>query len=243
MPAPALLQSRDMPWPVMVGIAVLVIAAVVYAQVLARRRRDALAQFAASLNFAFFPSHDSHFPDERLHSWFRQGRSQVAYNRIEGRREIAGTDCAVMMGDFRYVTGSGKNRQVHNRSYVLIRPVWNGLPNLQIRTEHIFDKIGDALGFDDIDFESEEFSRKFMVKSADKRFAYAVVHPRMMEFLIACDDFGIHLERGECLITGIRSSADPSDFRAALGWAERFFGQWPDHLRNELNSSGWRSAS
>ncbi len=242
MSAPALLQSRDMPWPVLVGIAVLVIAGIAYAQVLARRRRDAMAAFASSLNFSFIPGHDTDFPDQRAHSWFRQGHSQVAYNRIEGRREFAGTPCTVMMGDFRYVTGSGKHRQVHNRSYLLILPEWHGLPNLEIRAEHIFDKIGDALGFDDIDFESEEFSRKFMVKSGDKRFAYAVVHPRMMEYLMACDDFGVHFEQGECLITGVATSADASDYRAALGWADRFFGQWPDHLRNELASGGWRSA-
>jgi hypothetical protein len=242
MPARTLLQSSDLPWPVLLIFAAIAIAAMVAAQAAARRRREAMAKFASSLNLAFHPAHDSDFPDQRAHSWFRKGHSQVAYNRIEGRREIAGTDCALMMGDFRYVTGSGKNRQVHNRSYVLIQPAWHGLPNLEIRAEHIFDKIGDALGFDDIDFESEEFSRKFMVKSGDKRFAYAVVHPRMMEFLMACDDFGVHLEHGECLITGVAASADPSDFRAALGWAERFFGQWPDHLRNELNSGGWRSA-
>lgn len=242
MPARTLLQSSDTSWLALLGFAALFIAVLVYAQVVARRRREAMARFAGSLNLTYDPAHDSDFPSQRLHSWFRQGRSQVAYNRIEGRRTIGGTECALMMGDFRYVTGSGKQRQVHHRSYVLIRPVWHGLPDLEIRTEHLFDKIGDALGFDDIDFESEEFSRKFMVKSGDKRFAYAVVHPRMMEFLIACDDFGVHMERGECLITGVASRADPSDFRAALGWAERFFGQWPDHLRNELNSSGWRSA-
>ncbi len=244
MPAPELLQSTELPeWLVMAGVGVLFVAAVIYSQVLARRRREALAAFAQSLDLTFHPGHDHDFPHQRAHRWFQQGRSQVAYNRIEGRRTIGDVECTLMFGDFQWVTGSGKSRTTHHRSYLLIQPSWPGLPNLEIRSEHLFDKIGDALGFDDIDFESEEFSRKFMVKSPDKRFAYAVVHPRMMEYLLAYGTYGVNLEQGECLITGLGSRADPSDFRAALGWTERFFGQWPDHLRNELNSSGWRSAT
>jgi len=40
-------------------------------------------------------------------------------------------------------------------------------------------------------------------------------------------------------VTGVRYPASPDDYRAALGWAERFLQCWPDHLRNELNSTGW----
>ena len=40
-------------------------------------------------------------------------------------------------------------------------------------------------GFDDINFESAEFSRRFFVQAPDKRWAYDVIHPRTMEFLLA----------------------------------------------------------
>jgi hypothetical protein len=54
-----------------------------------------------------------------------------------------------------------------------------GTPSLLIRREDIGDKLIGGLGFDDIDFESEEFSRDFWVKSDNRRHAYGVIHPRM----------------------------------------------------------------
>ena len=62
---------------------------------------------------------------------------------------------------------------------------FRNVPDLLIRPEGFFDKVAGAFGFDDIDFESEEFSRAFFVKSSDKRFAYDVLHPRMLELLMA----------------------------------------------------------
>jgi hypothetical protein len=51
-----------------------------------------------------------------------------------------------------------------------------------------------AFGYDDIDFESHEFSRKFCVRSKDKKFAYDVCHARMIEYLLANDDLNIEIE-------------------------------------------------
>lgn len=43
--------------------------------------------------------------------------------------------------------------------------------------ERLFDS-------DDIDFESVEFNRRFYVRSSDRKWAYDIIHPRMMEFLL-----------------------------------------------------------
>jgi hypothetical protein len=40
------------------------------------------------------------------------------------------------------------------------------------------------LGYDDIDFESVEFSKAFTVRSKDKKFAYDICHPRMMDYML-----------------------------------------------------------
>ena len=93
------------------------------------------------------------------------------------------------MGDYHYQTTSSNGKQTtthhHYFSYCLIELPYASLPDLRIRREGIFDSLAGAFGFDDIDFESAEFSKRFHVKSSDKRFAYDVVHPAMMEFLLA----------------------------------------------------------
>jgi hypothetical protein len=67
-------------------------------------------------------------------------------------------------------------------------------PELVIVKEGIFSKIGQALGYDDIDFESHEFSRKFCVRSKDKKFAYDVCNAQMIEYLLSNTDLNIEIE-------------------------------------------------
>ena len=108
-------------------------------------------------------------------------------------------------------------------------------PNLLIRGEGLFDKLRGALGFDDIDFESEEFSRRFYVVSTDKKFAYDVVHPRMMEWLMAKEVPLIDIERGRCCLVNDRGRWKPDEFKRWLRRVDEFFRLWPDYLLSRLD--------
>ena len=98
----------------------------------------------------------------------------------------------------------------------------------------VFDKVKGAFGFDDIDFESEEFSRRFWVQSSDKRFAYDVLHPRMMEFLLRELDSAIDLEGGAICVADGSSRWEPSSFRSQLDFVVKFCELWPRHLLADL---------
>ena len=67
-------------------------------------------------------------------------------------------------------------------------------PELVIGSEGVFSKIAQAIGYDDIDFESHEFSSKFCVRSGDKKFAYDVCNARMIEYLLSNSDLSIEIE-------------------------------------------------
>ena len=58
----------------------------------------------------------------------------------------------------------------------------------------MFSKIAQAVGYDDIDFESHEFSRQFCVRSSDKKFAYDICNAQMIEYLLANRDMSIEIE-------------------------------------------------
>jgi hypothetical protein len=47
---------------------------------------------------------------------------------------------------------------------------------------------------DEIEFESAEFSRIYCVRSGDKRFAYDVCNPQMMEYLLVNRDLQIEIQ-------------------------------------------------
>lgn len=216
----------------------LVIAIVIVAAYLSwaaqKKRREELTALAQELGWSFDPSHD-HSHDERFGQFeiFRRGHSRSAYNTLRGRIQSLQTDCAVTMGDYTYkiTSGSGKDRRTrtYRFSYVIVQlPFFT--PELLVRPEGVFDKLAGAFGFDDIDFESVEFSKRFYVKSSNKRFAYDVIDPRMMEFLLQSRPPMVDLERGACVVSDGRSKWEPARFKATLTWLDSFFDHWPNHV-------------
>ncbi len=94
-----------------------------------------------------------------------------------------------------YTTDSKGNRTTHHYHhsvYVLNLP--RDFPKLTVYPEGIFSKIAQAFGYDDIDFESAEFSRAFCVRSPDKRFAYDVCHALAIEFLLENRSMGLEID-------------------------------------------------
>jgi hypothetical protein len=230
-----------MPNPIVIIVVFAAIVAVIgyFAWLADKKRREALAAFAARHGFDFDPSTDSSHDDRYAQfEIFRRGHSRVARNTMTGSIELFGQRCELCCGDFRYkqTSGSGKNRKTstYRFSYLIVHPPWE-TPPLLIRPEGFFDKVAGAFGFDDIDFESVEFSKKFYVKSSDKRFAYDVLHPRMMEFLLAERPPMIDVEDGAlCLSDGSRRW-DPEQFEAKMDFVIRFCELWPRHLVKDLN--------
>jgi len=205
-----------------------------------KKRREALTALAADLGLRFDPSQDSSHDDEYAQfEIFRRGHSRVAKNTLTGTVELFERACRLVMGDFRYkvTSGSGKNRSTttYNFSYLIVHPPWQ-TPPLLIRPEGVWDKLKGAFGFDDIDFESDEFSRKFYVQSSDRKFAYDVLHPRMMELLLAIRPPMIDIEGGALCLSGGHRRWEPDQFEGAIDTVRQFCEHWPRHLIKELES-------
>lgn len=202
-----------------------------------QKRRQALAALAAQLGWQFDPDKDRGHDDRYAQfAVFRRGDSRAAYNTMSGNLEVAGRSYPAQLGDFTYKTGSGKNRSTHRVSYLIVHSPFLAAPSLLIRPEGMFDRLLGAVGFEDINFESAEFSRKFFVKSSDRRFAFDVVHPRMIEFLLATDPPVIDFEHGACCFTDGRSTWRVEDIPRYLAFASTFFENWPPHLVAHLEA-------
>ena len=117
--------------------------------------------------------------------------------------------------DYQYVTGHGKNRTTHRCGVAILNVPFPVRP-LRIRPENAFDKVGEFLGADDIDFESAEFSRRFHVSADERKWAFDVIHTRMMEFLLKAPP-GWALEFGSDEIVAFRRGyARQADYEAAI---------------------------
>jgi len=151
-----------------------------------KKRREAMqaiaremgGRFSADDPFGLSDRHDGRFPA------LREGSNRYAYNVIHAAWE----ELPAWIFDHHHETYStdSKGRRTthhHYRTFVLVEHDLD-LGQLDVRPEHFFDKVAAAFGFDDIDFESAEFSRKWRVKAPDREFAYQVFHPRMMEYFL-----------------------------------------------------------
>ena len=207
-----------------VFIAVAVVLIVYHFYSAAQRRKELFAW--AHSNGLSFISAKTHNFDDRFSDFkcLRRGHSRYAYNIMEGQL----SDLPILAFDYHYTTGHGKNRSDHYFSAVIITsPV--PLKPLYIRRERFFDKLTEFFGFDDIDFESAEFSRKFYVKSPDKRWAYDVIHQRMMEYLLNAPDFGIQFDFMH-VIAWRSKRFGPEDFTAAAGLIRGILDRLPEYV-------------
>jgi len=236
------IASTTLLWFIIPLVIALVVVGSIYAAKVAQKRREDLALLAAKRGWRFSAAKDHSHDEEYSHfEIFRSGHSRYAYNTLQGPVKVHGRQCFAQAGDYHYrqTHGSGKNRRTstYNFSYLILHLPYANSPDLLIRREGLFDKLKSVFGFDDIDFESEEFSRKYYVHSPDKRFAYDVCHARMLEFLLAESPGIIDIENGRCCISDGRSRWKPEEFEAEIDFLLRFLAQWPEHLTKTLELS------
>jgi hypothetical protein len=221
--------------PLIVALLIgLVVLGAWLASVAARQRRDALRTLAGQLGWTFDPERvpGGHAELQALEP-FQRGDSQVAYNTMRGRLAGGELACQAVAGDFQYreTHGSGKDRRTstHTLSYVVLELPF-AVPDLEIRREGLLDKVAGFFGFDDVDFESAEFSRRFMVRCSDRKFAYDLIDPRMMELFLTVDP--PPLRTAGCLLCATDASSEwtPAVFARQIEFARRFLEHWPRHL-------------
>lgn len=214
-----------------VGFLVLVVVLIVVGYRQTKQRREAMAAWAQRCGLSFSPDHDDHlkerFPDFKC---LRQGdQDRYAYNICRGRWN--GRDLTAF--DYHYETRStdskGRTSTTSHHFSAVILCADIPLKPLVIRGETVFDKMAGFFGYDDIDFESTEFSRRFYVKSPDRRWAYDVIHARTMEFLLQSPRFNIQFDHVHIIAWRERTLRLPQ-FEQALTLIEGVLERFPDYL-------------
>jgi len=194
----------------------------------AARRREAWRALAERLGCSFSRSDPFDIPRACAQALFKQGSSRRATNVLHGT--IGGR--AIKCFDYQYTTGSGDNESTHYLTCLLVTPPIPFQP-LSIRPESFLDRVGEFFGLDDIDFESDEFSRRFFVTCPDKKFAYDILHPRAMELLLEGDQISLEAQRDSVLLhysKVVRQLNLPDEVETFIRRGLRFMELIPDYL-------------
>lgn len=214
-------------------IVLIVLAGLVAAVVTGVRRTRQVKEFAEQRGWEFIGT------DRSLPRTFprvapfgigsdRRASDTLRYN-VRGRHGYSFT--------YTYTTGSGEDETTHTH-HVVSLDLPHPLPRLVLRPETTMSRMGKLIGMQDVQFESEDFNRAWIVQSEHLPGAHDILHPRMMEWLLQVQPRNIVIEdetmyvwsRGqqvlEIIEPWIRFMLDFEDLIPAFVW-QKAQGEYP----------------
>ncbi|HEY3760905.1 MAG TPA: DUF3137 domain-containing protein [Verrucomicrobiae bacterium] len=175
---------------VVVVVVVALVAAANQKQVRDQRSID-LFDLGKSLGFdEFCPNRDSGF----VMGWgflspLSHGDDRYALNILRGIYQGQ----TLFIFDHHYRIGNGKEES-HIYGTMLMLVEKQAFPQLLIHHNSGQDRLEAVFGIgNEVKLESAEFSRAFSVRSQDKKFAFDVCNPQMMEFLLQNPDMRLEI--------------------------------------------------
>lgn len=204
--------------PLLFPLAFLVLAgaAVWWAMEQARKRRRAFAAYAASRGWTYVaedPSLVHRFEGAPFGRGFGRRATNVLLGQHDGRAMVA--------FDYEYSqrTGSGKNRRTSTYHFsVVATHLGVTVPELSVTPESVVARFFGRVFDSDVQLDSEQFNRAFTIGAEDRKFAYDVLHPQMMEMLLTRPDLAWRTEADSLVMvsSGTHSPALVEDRLAAM---------------------------
>jgi hypothetical protein len=134
------------------------------------------------------------------------------------------------MFDYWYYDESSDGKGSTSRSYhrftcaLVTLPV--ACPPLRLTHEDLLTRIGSHLGLHDVEFEYDDFNRRFRVKCNEQKFAFALFDGQMMRWLLEADTFDTVEVVGPWVLLA-RHRLDPARWLDLGAWLDQFHARVP----------------
>ena len=168
------------PWLIFVGIFLVIIAIIAISAVCESQRRKKIQQAATDLGFGFEKTCPPPAEMGCGHlNLFDKGRHRHCKNALTGKLE----DVHVSLFDYRYTTGHGKHKRTHHQTVATFQLPTPRFPAFELVRENFLHKIGQAFGYQDIDFDDfPEFSKRYLLRGRDETAIRAFFTPDTLHF-------------------------------------------------------------
>lgn len=144
---------------------------------------------------------------------FGRGHSKRVANMMTGRLG----DQQVVVFDYWYTTGAGKNQRTQSQTVVLLPSAKRSLPDLQMAPENPLYRIAEAFGYQDIDIESSpEFSRRYVVRGPDEAAIRAALYPGATSYFADHEGWTVEAQSGTVAIYRADRRPKPEEMRAFI---------------------------
>ena len=180
----------------------------------AQKRTQTLSGIAAELNLEFSPvGEESLGMQLGQFPLLNKGRKGQLTNVCVG-----GTDeVELRIFDYRYTTGSGKNRRVHRQTVVAMQSALLNLPEFRMRPERMFDRAGQMLGLQDIDFEEHlAFSQQFVLQSDMAEQTREFFDSELLDFFATRPGWSFETQSGSFVAYRPRKLVEPTEFKSVF---------------------------
>src|ERR1700682_5736688 len=112
-------------------------------------------------------------------SLFRKGYRRSWSNVLSG----TWNGVTLVYADYEFTERSGRSSQTYVFSSV-VTDLGCVLPEVEVTARSMIGELAEQLGVHGLEFESEEFNRRFVVHADDQRFGFELMDARMMEVLL-----------------------------------------------------------
>ncbi|MBN1917936.1 MAG: hypothetical protein JW889_08520 [Verrucomicrobia bacterium] len=240
---------------IFIGIVALIAVLGYFGYQAEKKRREGLAALAAHLGLSFDPAKRSgapHWGDpfELFRRGHRYGTKNHLYGAWDGlvalesqlQPHLSRVRVPAEVFDYTYYTESRNSKGHTSRHYstrtVLAIELPQIFPGITIKPDSALREFFEFIGGADIDFESDEFNKRFYVKSENRKFAYDLVHARMMEFLLRTrsEVRDLHLQIvGPRAIFFRERKLDAAGVEQLLQFAADFYAQVPEYVKKDFS--------
>ena len=227
-------SGSGVPWLFIVALAVFAGFAVWGAK-RNRKRRSELEQFAASAGWQYVAR-----DDQLAFQWqrppFNQGYDHRAINVVRGafaKRQLVAFDYSYKE---QTSDGNGGSSSTTYHFAVCALELPAALPYLEVGPESVFARLGSVIGVHDIEIESEEFNRKFTVRSDDPKFASDVLSPRLAQTLLSLPPYHWRTD-GASLVSWSKGALQPKVFQQWFSTLSGVIDSIPDFVWHDRGVS------
>lgn len=199
------------------------------------KHREALATLAAARGWTL-TERDDDVLDGFSGTPFGRGSRRRARHVLRGTHR--GRPLLAFDYSFQTTTTNGKTTQTQTHRFaVCALGLPATVPALELTAENVLTRLGGAIGFPDLELESEDFNRRYRVGTADARFAYDVLHPRTMAALLARPVCNVRMH-GDAVVSWDSGRQTPEHLLAVLDHLCLLVDGVPDWVWRDLSPGG-----
>jgi hypothetical protein len=206
-----------------------------------RHRRMGVAAFAQRYGFEHRPGdpfgllYDYNFP------LFEMGDGRGCENVVWGEWK----GLPFRASDYWYYNATDGRRgsalrDLHFNAVVVDIPAY--LPRVTVDREGVASRLTSGIGWRDIQFESDDFNRRFVIRSEDPEFAFKLIDARMMHWMLSTDRlFGFQFYGSAILVWSRRLR--PNELLPLIGTAKELYDHiprlvWTDYGTGSAHATG-----